>query len=40
MPKELTSIFEYMESMSQRESWKNTYYTEKVGPLSGYSEVA
>lgn len=29
IPKELSAIYRFMDAISQRESWKNTYYTEQ-----------
>lgn len=29
LPKELKGIHAFMEAIQKRESWKNTYYTEK-----------
>lgn len=29
LPKELTAVHRFMEAIQKRESWKNTYYTEK-----------
>ena len=29
LPKDLTAVHAFMEAIQKRESWKNTYYTEK-----------
>jgi hypothetical protein len=29
LPRDLTAVHRFMEAIQKRESWKNTYYTEK-----------
>ena len=33
VPKSLEGIWKFFDTISQRESWKNTYYTEKCAPV-------